>query len=109
MNDPGTGSDVWLRDGRLHIPRAIHEQQLSGCEAIALLARDGGWQLVPLRAGAGGLQVKLRNAQGDRVVESQEFFRHQGIEDDPVARRLRLVDLPGEGAYALVADPPPGN
>lgn len=101
---PATVTGIALRGGRLHIPREVHERVLFSCESVALLARDDGWRLLPLRAGAGGLQVKLRNARGDRVVEAQEFFRNQGIEDDVMPRRLLLVDLPAEAAFALRFD-----
>lgn len=95
------GAEIWLRDGRLHITREVHEDVLFACETVALLARDDGWRLLPLRAGAGGLQAKLRNTRGDRVIESQEFFRNQGIEDSAEPRRLLLVDIPEEAAFAM--------
>ncbi|MBN8924782.1 MAG: hypothetical protein BGP10_01645 [Rhodanobacter sp. 68-29] len=98
-------AEIVLRDGRLHMAREVHERVLFACENVALLARGDGWLLMPLRAGAGGLQVKLRNARGDRVVESQEFFRNQGIDDSAEPRRLLLVDVPGEAAFAMRFDP----
>lgn len=100
MSDAATAGIV-LRDGRLHIPREVHERLLFSCESVALLARDGKWLLMPLRAGAGGLQMKLRNARGDRVVEAQEFFRSQGFEDSPQARALQLIDLPADAAFEM--------
>jgi hypothetical protein len=57
---------------------------------------------VPLLAGAGGLQVKLRNARGDRVVEVREFLRQQGIEDDSPALTVRLARDPQRGGFELV-------
>jgi hypothetical protein len=72
---------------------------------VALLADAGQWWLLPLRAGAGGLQVKLRNARGDRVVEAQEFFRQQGLEDDPAARPFELVFDAQRGGYRLLGGP----
>jgi hypothetical protein len=92
---------VELRDGRLHIAGEVYERCLPGCPALALLARDGQWLLLPLHAGAGGLQIKIRNARGDRVVESQEFFRGQGLEDDAAARPLELAPEPSLGGYRL--------
>lgn len=94
---------VELRSGRLHIPAAVYEELFTGCPSVALLARDGAWWLMPLLAGAGGLQVKLRNAHGDRVVEAQEFFRAQGLEDTPVTRRWELRFVEGSGAFQLLA------
>lgn len=95
---------VQLRQGRLYIARAVHDGVLQACPAVALVARDGQWWLLPLLGGAGGLQVKLRNAAGDRVVEAQEFFRAQGVDDAAPARVLRLVADAEQGACRLVAD-----
>lgn len=81
--------------------RAVHDGALQRCPAVALVARDGQWWLLPLLGGAGGLQVKLRNAAGDRVVEAQEFFRAQGVHDDAPPRTLQLVAEPGQGAFRL--------
>jgi hydrogenase maturation protease len=82
--------ETWLRDGRLYFSRAAYERHLHDCVSVGLLARDGDWLLLPLRAGAGGLQIKQRNAAGDRVIEAQEFFRAQGLEDSR-ERPIRLV------------------
>lgn len=60
-----------LREGRLHIPAGVFDGHLACSTSAALLARDGQLWLLPLLAGAGGLQIKLRNLRGDRVVESQ--------------------------------------
>jgi hypothetical protein len=93
-------------DGRLHLPAATYDAALAGCVAVAVLADDDRWWLLPLKAGAGGLQVKLRSAAGDRVVEVREFLRAQGIDDaaGPIDVRLRFV--PPRGGYEMV---PPGG
>ena len=96
-----TGDEIWLHNGRLHLTGAAYERYLHACPAVALLARDGDWLLLPLHAGAGGLQVKLRNARGDRVIEAQEFFRTQGLEDSERVQPLRLHDDPDRGALRL--------
>ena len=90
-----------LREGRLHIPAAVFDDHLAGSTAVALLARDGHWWLLPLLAGAGGLQIKLRNLRGDRVVETQEFFRSQGWEDAAAATELTLQFDGAKGAFRL--------
>ena len=92
---------VLLREGRLHIPAAVFDGHLAGSTAVALLARDGQWWLMPLLAGAGGLQIKLRNPRGDRVVESQEFFRGQGWEDAAAAIEFTLQFDKSRGAFRL--------
>jgi hypothetical protein len=94
---------VQVRGGRLHIPSAIYDRLLAPCPAVALLVQDGQWWLLPLHSGAGGLQVKLRNAAGDRVVEAQEFFRQQGLEDEAPAQDLELLFDAARGGFALRA------
>lgn len=93
---------IELRDGRLVLPAAVFERCLAPCVAVALVAREDRWWLLPLHGGAGGLQIKLRNAAGDRVVEAREFFRAQGVEDGAPARRLQLAFVPAEGGFALL-------
>lgn len=93
--------EVELRAGRLYVPVATYERALVGYPAVALLARDDAWWLIPLKGGAGGLQLKLRTARGDRVVEAQEFFRAQGLEDTHEPRTLELEFEPSRGAFRL--------
>jgi hypothetical protein len=91
MSEPSEpAGGIWLSQGRLHFTCASYEQWLAPCIAVALFARDADWLLLPLLAGAGGLQVKMRNARGDRVIETQEFFRGHGMEDSP---EIQLVCL----------------
>jgi hypothetical protein len=101
MVDATDTARVQLRAGRLHIPREVYRALLPGCTAVALLARDGQWLLLPLLAGAGGLQIKIRNARGDRVIESQEFFRGQGLEDKPEPCDITLASATEVGGFRL--------
>ena len=94
---------VELRAGRLHITQEVYQRLMPDCSALALLVRGGQWFLVPLRSGAGGLQIKVRNVRGDRVVESQEFFREQGLEDDHEVLFLELSGADEIGGFRLVA------
>jgi hypothetical protein len=94
---------VEVRAGRLHLPSEVYERALPGCPALALLVRDGQWLLLPLFGGAGGLQIKIRNARGDRVVEAQEFFRAQGVTDDDAPCEYELKPEPEFGAFRLLA------
>ena len=97
---------VQLRAGRLHIDSATCERQLPGRAAMALMVRDGQWVLLPLHGGAGGLQVKIRNARANRVVESQEFFRQQGLENNHEPQELQLDEDRSLGGFRLLAPGP---
>jgi hypothetical protein len=72
-------ASIELREGRLYLSRDLCDAYFAGCPYAALLARDGEWWLLPLASGAGGLQLKIRNARGDRVIEAREFFRAQDV------------------------------
>ena len=101
-NAPDGASDtgVWLHNGRLHLTHSAYARYLRNCPAVALMVRDARWLLMPLLSGAGGLQVKQRNAQGDRVIEAQEFFRSQGHEDSPQLRPIVLhEDIQAGGLF----------
>lgn len=96
--------EAWLRNGRLHLSSAAYVRHLRDCVSVGLLARGGDWLLLPLRAGAGGLQIKLRNAAGDRVIEAQEFFRTQGLEDSQDARSVKLIPDIEQNTLRIVLD-----
>jgi hypothetical protein len=104
-NEDSTGADgagtAELRDGRLYLNHATCERWLQDCIAVALLARDDGWWLLPMRGGAGGLQLKQCNARGDHVVEVREFLRQQGVDDDAPARHVVLVFDAARGGFRL--------
>jgi len=93
---------VQVRDGRLHIPGQVYERVLLNCPSLALLVRDGRWQLLPLFGGAGGLLIKMRNARGDRVVEAQEFLRSQGFEQGHEPVEFDLDPQPEGGGFQLL-------
>jgi hypothetical protein len=94
--------EIELRDGRLHIDRGVYDELFDACVGVALIAREDGWWLLPLRGGAGGLQIKIRNARGDRVIESQEFFRGQGLDDSVKPLRLHLQFDASKGGFLLI-------
>ncbi len=99
---PKTPHSIELRDGRLYISHTVHDALFVRSIAVALLVEDGQWWLFPLLSGGGGLQLKIRTAKGDRVVESQEFFRQQGIEDSSTPQTLQLLFNEARGAFALM-------
>jgi hypothetical protein len=103
VNTPPTAR---ILQGRIYLDREICEAYLPGVETVALIERDGLPVIVPLIGdNAGGLLLKLRNRQGDRVIDAQEFFRVHGyLEDfqerksalrwDKVCAALMLLELP---------------
>ncbi|MCC6142081.1 MAG: hydrogenase maturation protease [Nitrospira sp.] len=77
------GARMTVRQGSIFIDASTYARYFLGLECIVLLRQEHTLMLLPVRhAAAGGLLMKVRNAQGDRVIHAQEFFRGQGIDDD---------------------------
>jgi hypothetical protein len=71
---------IQIGDGRVLIGREICELYLAGASSAALVARDGEVYLMPLSGpGAGGMLLKQRNAQGDRVLLATDFLAERGL------------------------------
>lgn len=99
--DAGSSLRVQVVDGRLRLDAGTHAHVLGDAPAVALLARDGHWWLIPLLAGAGGLQVKRRNARGDRAIEIRDFLREQGVDDAAADFEAELHADAAQGRWRL--------
>jgi len=68
---------ITIAKGNIYIPLETYETYLKGVEAAALLPHDEGILIYPLiQDSAGGLLLKVKNLQGDRIIHAQEFFRN---------------------------------
>ncbi|MBX3221765.1 MAG: hydrogenase maturation protease [Labilithrix sp.] len=73
---------VRLRRGALHFQPEQVSRWFGASSGVALLYRESLLFVLPLtEATAGGMLFKLRSPRGDRVVEAQEFFRTNGLDD----------------------------
>lgn len=80
-----------LARGSLYLSRELCELYFPGIASVALLQREGGVYLLPLRgAAAGGALLKLRNARGDRVVHAPELLASLGIRESDPERHLAV-------------------
>lgn len=71
---------VRIGDGRIVVPRATYELYLGGAASAALLERDGQVCLLPLGGPvAGGMLLKQRNLEGDRVLLATDFLAARGL------------------------------
>jgi hypothetical protein len=71
---------VLIGDGRVVLSRETCELYLGGATTAALVERDGQSYLVPLGGPtAGGMLLKQRNAQGDRVLLATDFLTERGL------------------------------
>jgi len=74
---------VSVARGSIYLSRETCETYFAGTAAVALIAREDHVLIVPLIAeSGGGLLLKIRNARGDRVIHSQEFFRQNHLVED---------------------------
>jgi hypothetical protein len=71
---------VLIGDGRIVLPRATCELYLAGASSAALVERDGQVFLLPLSGPvAGGMLLKQRNRDGDRVLMATDFLDARGL------------------------------
>jgi hypothetical protein len=73
---------VHIRDGSLYFSRALYDAYFEGLESVILHERAGKLLIMPVRhLAGGGLLLKIRNRQGDRVVHAREFFRDHALDE----------------------------
>ena len=78
-SSPAAGAIVLIGDGRVVLPRATYELYMAGATSAALVERDGHAYLVPLSGPvAGGMLLKQRNREGDRVLLATDFLAARG-------------------------------
>ncbi len=77
------GAALRLHRGGIYLKHADWLRYFAGIEAVVLIRRDDALVMLPVRhAAAGGYLLKIRNGQGDRVVQAPDFFLQNGIPDD---------------------------
>ena len=104
MSEPPVKPHIKIARGNIYIPRETHETYLKNIEAVALLPHENGVLLIPLiMDSAGGLLLKVKNLNGDRIVHAQEFFRHNGYLED-FEERSYQVRWESERAALLIID-----
>lgn len=69
-----------IQKGNIYISSAQYETYFGGVEAVVLLKRENVFLLMPVQNASGGLLLKIRNADGDRVVHAAEFFMLNDVE-----------------------------
>lgn len=91
MPDLPVKPQIKIGRGNIYIPRETHAAYFKNIEAVALLPHENGVLLIPLIINsAGGLLLKIKNLNGDRIVHAQEFFRYNGYLEDFVERNYQV-------------------
>ena len=104
MTESLTKSNIIIARANLYIPFETYEKYLKNIEAVALLPHDKGILLIPLiQESAGGLLLKIKNLNGDRIVHAQEFFRNNGYLEE-FQERFYEVSWNTERAALLIID-----
>ncbi len=79
---PPEVSRIQIRGGSLYLEASVYTKYFAGLECVILLRRQDKLLILPVRhAAAGGLLLKVRNPQGDRVVHAREFLQDQGLDE----------------------------
>ena len=93
---------VRIGDGRIVLPRATYELYMGGAAAAALVERDGQVCLVPLGGPvAGGLLLKQRNLEGDRVLLATDFLAARGLGRFSTEREFAVPWVADAGALLI--------
>lgn len=66
--------------GMVRIPFETYQKLFGERDAALLMVRDGTLIVIPVDPMAGGILLKQRNANGDRVVDASEFLRAHGLD-----------------------------
>lgn len=94
---------VNIAHGNIYIPLETFETYFKGIEAVALLPHQDGVLIFPLiQDSAGGLLLKIRNLQGDRIIHAQEFFRNNGYAEEFQERPYEVRWLSDRAALLIV-------
>jgi len=69
---------ITLQRGSLYLAGDIYRKYFAGLEAVILLEREGHLFIMPVRNSAGGgYLLKLKNSDGDRIINAMDFFRER--------------------------------
>lgn len=73
---------VRIRGGSLYLEANVYAAYFAGLESLVLLRQEDKMLMLPVRhAAAGGLLLKIRTRQGDRVVHAREFLSEGGLDE----------------------------
>lgn len=104
-NTPVSEARIHVRNGNLYLNASLYERYFPALHSVMLMKRDYTLFILPvMNAGAGGLLLKIRNAQGDRVIHAQEFFRVHGLDEQ--FDQMLSVSWDEESASLVVQMPP---
>jgi hypothetical protein len=93
---------VLIGDGRIVVPRATYDLYLGGVDSAALLERDGEVYLLPLGGPmAGGMLLKQRNLDGDRVLLAADFLTERGLGQFTAEREFHVRWVAEAGALLI--------
>ena len=99
-------STITLVRGSLYLSANIYQKYFAGLEAVILLEKDGHLFIMPVRNTAGGgYLLKLKNSDGDRIIDAMDFFRERA-RDSFTEETIRVIwdnDMAALKAEALFA------
>lgn len=93
---------VRIGDGRVVLSRATFDLYLAEASSAALVERDGHVYLMPLGGPvAGGMLLKQRNREGDRVLLATDFLAERGLGRFSVEREFDVRWVAEAGALLI--------
>lgn len=103
MTDPNVTHQVTIARGNIYIPVDTYDAYLKTIEAVALLPHEDGILIFPLiHDSAGGLLLKIRNLNGDRLIHAQEFFRNNNFLEEFEEKKADVRWLSDRAALLVI-------
>ncbi len=78
-----------LKSGNLYLNNELYETYFSSINSVVLIKKESLFLMMPVQQASGGLLMKIRNAQGDRVIHTVEFFQQHDVE----VEREMMIDV----------------
>jgi len=70
---------ISISNGSIYLAATDYGKYFQGIETVIVLIDGGYLQILPVKQMAsGGYLLKIRNAQGDRVITSPDVFQNDG-------------------------------
>lgn len=83
QNTSAPHATIHVRKGNLYFKASLYQKYFPDLQSAILMKKDKTLFILPVvNANAGGLLLKIRNAQGNRVIHAQDFFRENGIDEE---------------------------
>lgn len=73
-------ANLSIRNGSIYLSSVVYDTYFRGLDAVIVIVRDEELHILPVQQmTAGGYILKIRNANGDRVVAAPDVFTEHNL------------------------------